>query len=80
MARPRKAPTEQTRIATFAKSELDVLVDVLRRRASEAAAPTAPDVLGALIIAARGLPPDVVEALLPAYGERQREEVERLGR
>ena len=77
MARPPKAPTEQSRIAMFARDELDILVDILRQRAAAAAAPapTAPDVLGALVLAARQLPPEVVEALVPAYEERQRDEL-----
>lgn len=72
MARPRKAPTKQARIARFAESELQQLVDkLLTERGFKA---SAPDVLGALILAARRLPPDVVIALLPAYIERERAE------
>jgi hypothetical protein len=77
MARPRKAPTEQQRITRFAQRELEVLVDILvaRVRGVPGPNPTAPDVLGALVIAARALPPDVIEALLPAYEERERAEL-----
>jgi hypothetical protein len=75
MARPRKAATKQARIAIFAHDELDVLVDNLNRHRNFNVSP--PDMLGALILAARRLPLEVVEALVPAYVARERTEVER---
>ena len=71
MARPREAPSTHTRIPEFVVPELDDLVNILRGRAQQRA--TGPRVLGALVLAARQLPPDVVEALLPAYDDRASE-------
>ena len=75
MARPRKAPTKQARVAIFAHHELDVLVDNLYQERDFNVSP--PDMLGALILAARRLPLEVVEALVPAYVARERLEAER---
>jgi hypothetical protein len=77
MARPVKAPTGQQRIPQFVRRELKILVDILTDRVQGESGPnpTAPDVLGALVLAARGLPPDVIEALLTAYEERERAEL-----
>jgi hypothetical protein len=72
MARPRKPPTGQARIADFANAELQQLVDELyAERQFEASAVT---LLGALVLAARRLPHDVVIALIPAYLARERAE------
>lgn len=72
MSRPKKASTTQARIARFAERELHELVDDLYQRINIKA--SAVDVLGALVLAARHLPPEVVNALLPAYVERERAE------
>ena len=71
MGRPRKAPTEQTRIAVFAKDELEVLVDSLYQDADFDT--NAVTLLGALVLAARQLPLEVVVALVPAYVRREKE-------
>ena len=71
MARPRKPPSEQTRIAVFAKDELEVLVDSLYRDADFDT--NAVTLLGALVLAARRLPLEVVVALVPAYVRREKE-------
>jgi hypothetical protein len=69
MGRPRKAPTTQARIAEFAHEELEVLVDTLQTEAHfETSAVT---MLGALVLAARRLPLEIVKALVPAYLERE---------
>lgn len=71
MARPRKPPTTQARIAVFAHDELGVLVDNLYTDADFDT--NAVTVLGALVLAARQLPPEVVAALVPAYVRREKE-------
>lgn len=68
MARPRQEPKTRVGLAEFANEELDVLVTLLTERARRQVA--RPRILGALVLAARQLPPDVVEALFPAYDER----------
>jgi hypothetical protein len=71
MARPRKAPREHVWLATFAKEELGVLVhDLYMERDFPV---EAPDLLGALVLAARGLPLEVAQALMPPYVARERE-------
>lgn len=70
MGRPRKPPTEQARIAQFAYRELHELVDDLNLRLRFSA--EAPDVLGALVLAARRLPLEVVRELMPDYVARSR--------
>jgi hypothetical protein len=67
MARPREAPTTKVNIAEFANGELDLLSTVLTNRAKKVV--SRPRILGALVLAARQLPPEVVEALFPAYDE-----------
>lgn len=71
MARPRRAPTTQARIAIFAHEELGVLVDILYDDADFDT--NAVTLLGALVLAARQLPPEVVAALVPAYVRREKE-------
>jgi hypothetical protein len=71
MARPKKEPTTRVGMAEFANAELDVLVTVLTNRAKRQVA--RPKILGALVLAARQLPPEVLEALFPAYDERAAE-------
>jgi len=68
MARPAKAPQTERKIAIFADAELKVLVNKLRTTLTDFDA-TAVDVLGALVIAARGLPPTVVRELVALYEE-----------
>jgi hypothetical protein len=70
MARPRQAPKTKVGLAEFANEELEVLVTVLTDRAKRQVA--RPRILGALVLAARQLPPEVVEALLPEYDKRAR--------
>jgi hypothetical protein len=73
MAEPRKAPSKQTRIAVFAADELDDLVDALLTQLHfETSGVT---VLGALVLAARRLPPHIVRELIPAYVAREQEEL-----
>jgi hypothetical protein len=72
MPRARKSPTEQARIASFANEELQQLVDALYTQLNFKV--SAPDMLGALVLAARRLPLEVVESLLPTYVAREREE------
>jgi hypothetical protein len=74
MPRPKEAPTENTKIPVFAHEELEVLVHILRERARERI--SGPRLLGALVLAARQLPPEVVEALVPAYDERAADFIE----
>lgn len=72
MGRPRKSPTTQARIAKFVGDELTILVDRLLKDADFKASPV--DVLGALVIAARGLPPTVVRELVDLYVKREQAE------
>lgn len=65
MARPKTAPQTKVNLAEFADDELGVLSTVLTARAKRHV--SRPRILGALVLAARQLPPDVIEALLPAY-------------
>jgi len=67
MGRPRQAPTTKVDVAEFVNGELGVLSTVLTQRAKRHVA--RPEIVGALVLAARQLPPEVVEALLPAYDE-----------
>jgi hypothetical protein len=76
MGRPRKAPTVQVRIARFADDELDVLVDRLHVHVDYKASPV--DVLGALVLAGRALPPTVMRELVALYIRREREEAAKL--
>jgi hypothetical protein len=73
MPRPRKAPSKHATIAIFAHEELEVLVHQLNTERDFNV--TAPDMLGALVLAGRSLPLDVVQALVPAYVAREREEL-----
>lgn len=73
MARNRRAPTTHARIAVFAHDELDVLVnDLLTQGRFETSGVT---LLGALVLAARRLPLEVLIALVPAYLEREQVEL-----
>jgi hypothetical protein len=73
MARPRNAPRTHARVAEFANTELNLIVnDLLEKRNFKT---SAPEVLGALILAARGLPLEIVQALVPSYLERERKEL-----
>ena len=65
MARPREAPTTKVNIAEFANDELGILSTILTNRAKRHV--SRPRILGALVLAARELPPEVVESLFPAY-------------
>jgi hypothetical protein len=77
MARPSKAPKKQAYVPRFAHAELEVFLDKLNkgRRPPKV---TAPDMLGALMLAVQRLPTEVAAALLPAYEEREKAELERL--
>jgi hypothetical protein len=77
MARPRKAPRKQADVPTFAHEELEVFLGELNQGRTPPLV-TAPDMLGALILAVQQLPTEVAAALLPAYEERERAELERL--
>lgn len=73
MARPHKAPSGQARIANFANAELDHLVVALYTKLHfETSGVT---LLGALVLAARRLPLEVVRELIPAYLEREQAEL-----
>jgi hypothetical protein len=78
MARPKKPRSEQQRMASFAKAELQVLVDRLGREADFET--EAPDLLGALVLAASRLPAEVVRELMPAYVRRARQELDKEAR
>lgn len=65
MGRPRKAGTTHVRIAEFASDELGLFVNDLRDQIKLKASPV--DVLGALVIAGRGLPPTVMRELVELY-------------
>jgi hypothetical protein len=73
MARPRKAPTKQAVVPSFAHDELRLFIDKLNVGREQSI--TAPDMLGALMLAVQRLPPEVAAALLPAYEERERAEI-----
>jgi pyruvate kinase len=70
MARPQKAPTKQASVPIFAHEELKVFIDKLNSRRRKNI--TAPEMLGALMVAVQRLPLEVAEALIPAYQERER--------
>jgi hypothetical protein len=72
MGRRREAARTHVRVPKFVNDDLNELVNVLTDRA-KAQVPR-PKVLGALVLAARQLPPEVVEALFPAYDERASQE------
>jgi len=76
MARPRKAPTDQQRMAEFAIAELNDLVNTLGQERDFVV--SAPDLLGALVLFGRLLPPEVVVALVGPYVKRERAEIARL--
>jgi hypothetical protein len=77
MPAPRKAPTQQVRLAIFASKELEDLVDTLLTQLRfETSAVT---VLGALVLAARRLPPEIVRELIPAYIAREQVELQKPG-
>ena len=69
MARPQKAPTKQALVPAFAHDELKVFIEKLNTRRPDNI--TAPDLLGALMVAVQRLPLEVAEALMPAYQERE---------
>jgi hypothetical protein len=82
MARTRKAPTKQAFVPKFAHDELKDFLDKLnsaREARGQTKGPkvTAPDMLGALMLAVQRLPLEVADALIPAYQEREREELDR---
>lgn len=75
MARPRKPPSNHARLPQWAKAELQLLVNDLYTEKDFKT--DGSDLLAALILAARRLPLDVVQALIPAYIERERAELEK---
>jgi hypothetical protein len=60
-------------MAEFAKAELDQFVDKLRNETKTKASPV--DVLGALVWAARGLPPRIVRELVDIYKDEAKKHV-----
>ena len=72
MGRPRERPRTHVRVPEFVNSDLQELVNVLTERAKRHV--PRPKIVGALVLAARQLPPEVVEALFPAYDERAKGE------
>ena len=72
----RRAPSEQARIAEFANVELQQIVDDLSTERNFETSKVA--LLGALVITARQLPLDLVQALIPSYVARERDELARL--
>jgi hypothetical protein len=66
----RKAARQHVWLAKFANAELNNLVDVLYTEIDFEASPA--DVLGALVIAGRDLPPTVVRELVGLYIARER--------
>ncbi len=77
MARPRKASKKQALVPSFAHEELEGFLDKLNKGRKPPKV-TAPDMLGALMLTVQRLPPEVAAALLPAYEERERAELDRL--
>ena len=75
MARPQKPPPTSVTVPAFVNDELGVLVNVLTSRAKTQVARG--KVIGALVLAAQQLPPEVVEALFPAYEDRETTELPR---
>jgi hypothetical protein len=73
MGRPRKAPRKQAYVPEFAHDELEVFLDELNKGRRRKV--TAPDMLGALMLAVQRLPLEVADALLPAYQEREQAEI-----
>ncbi len=70
MGRPRKPQTEQVWVPSFAVRELDQLIDGLSR--DPGFDTSRQDLLGALVLAACRLSPELVVALMPAYVKRAR--------
>ncbi len=68
MPRPPQAPQKNRKIAVFADAQLEIVVHNLRSTL-EGFDATPVDVLGALVIAARDLPPTVVRELVALYNE-----------
>ena len=74
MGRRPQPRTTLVRVPEFVNAELEELVNVLTERAKRQIG--RPKVVGALVLAARQLPPDVIEALFPAYDDRAKQEPE----
>jgi hypothetical protein len=70
MAGRRRAPAEHVYLAKFAHAELDELVHDLWTKRDFDVSPVV--LLGSLVLAARRLPLDLVQALIPAYIEQER--------
>jgi hypothetical protein len=75
MARP-DIPRIPTQVAVFVRDELNELVDDLYTHGKVKT--TNQDVVGALVVAARQLPVEVVVALLAAYVGRENAEAAKL--
>jgi hypothetical protein len=75
MARPGKAHKKQALVPKFAHAELQIYLDKL----NEGRKPkiTAPDMLGALMLAVQRLPHEVALSLLPTYEAREQAELAR---
>lgn len=70
---PRRAPAKHVYLAEFAKKDLD---DLVHRLWTERNFDTSPVILlGAVVHAATKLPVDLVQALVPGYLERERQEL-----
>jgi hypothetical protein len=76
MARPRKAATKNVSVPEFAHDELRVFLQELNQEHRPGGPSiTAPDMLGALMVAVQRLPLEVAAALIPTYQERERAEL-----
>ena len=74
MARPRKPPTTERKIAVFIEDELEIFVNYLRQEVELRG--SAVDVLGALVLAARNIPPTVVRELVELYNREAESHIE----
>lgn len=73
MGRRPKPATRQARLPAFVRVELDDFVDELKKEVKLQG--NAVDVLGALVLAGRGLPPTVVRELVDIYKKEAEQHV-----
>ena len=76
MPRPRRAPAEHVYLAKFAHADLDNLVHRLSIETEYEVSPVV--LLGALVLAASGLPLEFVKGLVPSYLRAERLEIDRI--
>jgi hypothetical protein len=76
MPKPHRAPAHHVYLADFAKADLDALIHRLCIEVDYEVGPVV--MLGALVLAAQGLPAEIVQGLVPAYLRAERAELDRL--